>query len=630
LLSISNDITRAHARYPFLSIRRPSPAQPVSLPPSGTSTPALSDSLSDTSTEVPVPHRRVIPGRLRAIATISDNPQSAPSLPSTTSCNVSDPPLPSNSVKLLSPKITLTTDHKPGGPRPQSSRRILPSLDLPKDGTFSSPTSPITLLSPKPIPSQASSSFEAVAEDYSHGSVLTRLTYVLHRSHPEWNYHPGLVDIITPIYAVYAHIRLGELTDIEPPDDEGTVEEQVFTALESLIGDLIGGLSDGGNVSMLAAQIGQRVVQISPAYHAWLCTRQLDPASPLYTYRWITSLLARDLPLSYILPIWDMLLSEPPRTTLRSTRVETLVDLCTTILLIMNPFLLRRRRHAPSRDHTMWDDLSSDEDDIDGDLIRHLQMLRSIPVSRLGGMVALRDVFLQVKEERHTNPTAIPASAPLSYIDRSLVNPSDIHARLSSGLSSIATAISSTASGTWIGATTTLSRAGLGRASSVREGTVEAAVIWSEDENHSDKPKNQSAAPSSVTQACKDGGIIASSTISLQERLANLAKTPAASLGHVKASSLSGTLPRPLLLSKSARRVSSASHGPTDRSHRETTPTSPSTAVSASETSLSPPPASTGLYRINSRQGLGRSPRLVPNLESPHDTPRQLQYGDVG
>lgn len=124
---------------------------------------------------------------------------------------------------VLSPRITLSASGSRASSPPISDDTpplTTPQLSLSIPSVQSSPTaqsksnkapSPITLLSPKPLPTyklpfQADSPAlpGSVLQPDTHAESILRILYVFVKAHPQWEYTQGFADVLIPLYMVYA------------------------------------------------------------------------------------------------------------------------------------------------------------------------------------------------------------------------------------------------------------------------------------------------------------------------------------------------------------------------------------------------------------------------------------------
>ena len=594
------------------------------------------------------------------------------------------------------------------------------------------PSSPITLLSPQPIPAPGSMSStpSLPAQVEMHGDVLIRLVYTFCTVHPKITYNSGLLEILAPLYLISAcgnleaakkHHRRKPVSEFAFHSLERWAEAQTFWAFTSLMEEFSGLISlspiaghRGKDAEWALDHLGRRIRWADDRFWTILRQRNLDPASPLYAYRWMTHLFSLDCSSRELGPLWDFLLSEPPATVTEYPRLDLLIDLCAAMLLSVKGLLLRpsttstangKILQAKARGASLWTDLNIDENnapmpDDDEVFVRGLQLLRSFPWDQCGGVEPILQKAFELRQARlmvdlsEDDPDALPrvvTAASSSWSIRSVPTlSSSIRSLTRAESDSIAPEASTrrTASAISVSVSTTnaiKTRTSMTEATQTGIGSM-ANRLWTsmrpssasrEDyaaspqidsfsplppltphsnprrdkqlhlesqegtTRHSTDPPPSSVAPQRYRS---DSSASAVSTSSLQERLSNLVsgqRSPPQFTHNKQASLQLPSVPKPLLLSGSARRASGPSQSQSRRLRRDSSPISTTVSPAASPPigTLSPPqailgqsadrnPISSGLYRIGSRQSLSRSyrsPVLIPQEGSPI---RELDYGD--
>jgi hypothetical protein len=360
----------------------------------------------------------------------------SPLLATSTNGDLSSPEI------VFSPKITLSAEPstQPTFPRPPGSRhapRLVKlggsqtpqlSLSLPGDTVSQGDSgSPITLLSAKPIPSTSSFSSPmgglvsgSLLQPDTHAEALVRLVYVFCRVHPQWSYASAFIDIVTPLYLIFAGGEMGRTSNARRPSVPGAprtgkyAEEETFWAFASLMGDIGDLVAEGKtlgtrDMAWVLERLGRRVRWADERLWTTLCERNLDPATPLYAYRWVSTLLALDLPMNSVTPIWDFIFSEASTTTNDQPKIDLLVDVCTAMLLVVKPRILHPpKRSTRSRDKVtgLWGAVEEDPDpvprpeDPEEAFVRCLQLLRSYPIREVGGVEAVLQVAFELRQAR--------------------------------------------------------------------------------------------------------------------------------------------------------------------------------------------------------------------------------------
>ncbi|KAG2157358.1 regulator of Vps4 activity in the MVB pathway-domain-containing protein [Suillus clintonianus] len=177
------------------------------------------------------------------------------------------------------------------------------------------PGAPTTLLHAGP--------FGGPSAHPQHISALLRLLY-LHSCINPANQSPDIPSLLVPLYAVLVR-------EVEP-EDLAHAEADTFWLFEALVGEF-SELADqeGGKVWM--KKFSDRLAQADGDLASSLHAKGLDPVLPHYSYRWLAPLLSQTLPLTSLLPVWDVLFSYPMRTRDENHKLDALVDICTSLLI---------------------------------------------------------------------------------------------------------------------------------------------------------------------------------------------------------------------------------------------------------------------------------------------------------
>ncbi|OAX43570.1 hypothetical protein K503DRAFT_126164 [Rhizopogon vinicolor AM-OR11-026] len=190
----------------------------------------------------------------------------------------------------------------------------IPEIRLERSGSIASrrPGVPTLLLRAKPS--------DVCNAHPKHVSALLRLLY-LHSCINPANQSPHIPSLLVPLYAVL-------VMEVEP-EDLAHAEADTFWLFEALVGEF-SELEDqeGGKVWM--KKFSDRLAQADDELsHA----QSLDPMLPHYSYRWLAPLLTQTLPMTSVLPVWDVLFSYPMRTRDANPKLDILVDVCTSLLI---------------------------------------------------------------------------------------------------------------------------------------------------------------------------------------------------------------------------------------------------------------------------------------------------------
>ncbi|OCF70948.1 hypothetical protein I204_08383 [Kwoniella mangroviensis CBS 8886] len=581
--------------------------------------------------------------------------------------------------EIMSPKITLSIDSTPTAP---ILSRLNPIKPTPLDTSSASslqpnaiaidqndssvlengkPNSPITLLSPKPLPNNSTSpSLAGYSGSLYHPETnlesLTRVIYIFVRSNQQLEYQLNLVDLISTFYLIHAGGGGSTTRTLD------YVEENTFWFISSFFNEI-----DQCTITTeyVLTKLGNRLNWINrPLYDILINKRNLD--LKLFAYRWFNELFLKDLPLGNIPRIMDFIISEKLSTPKKKPKIDLVVDIGLAMILLVKDILLEKPKSKVGsdlggrRNIGLWEQpVEDDEEDENVLFLRSLQILREYPIRYVGGVEVILDMAGQLRRarldaERNGEIIDLPSITAISH------SPST-HNSLQKNES---TSIKSGSSSSWskaIGSFWTTSTTIKQVPSTPAKNKHPASNIH--NESSSDSRHNVGISPSPRDRS----DTLESTTSSIQERLSALTtSTPPA---HLKSASSPSSLPRPLLLSSSisARRSSNASAASASSRYSMARRDSSSSVISNSSSpvssskrnsyesftngngTLSPPenlrsppplangtaggggaenPIGNGLYRIGSRQRsrsslgdhLPRSPRNIVQ--------RDLNYGE--
>lgn len=376
-------------------------------------------------------HQRQAEARRKASGLASSSGTSGTSR-SSTKATAPEPDSPTQPT--LSPRITLSPepDESPsahsfssipptGSSQSRSSSLQTPELSLSTadDVISASRKDPITLLSPRPIPAPGMAQISRISgsllQAETHAECIIRLLYVFCQVHPQWSYKSHFVDIIVPLYLVYSGQN----------GKEPWAEEQTFWALAGIMSDLGSVISaDEDGLQVALDRLGRRVKWADYDLYDSLRARNLDPATPTFAYRWMTSLFTNTLPPPAVFPIWDFLFSEPPSTATNQPKLDLLVDLCVALLILLKPRLNHAGVVTRKKGGGLWgdDDTNGDEDSNSDAFVNGFNLLRNPPLHKIGGVDALLQTAYKVRQARMVaglsgdDPDTVTSSSTASYI----------------------------------------------------------------------------------------------------------------------------------------------------------------------------------------------------------------------
>ncbi|WWC57710.1 uncharacterized protein I303_100244 [Kwoniella dejecticola CBS 10117] len=582
--------------------------------------------------------------------------------------------------QIMSPKITLSVDPSPSQPILSRLDTIKPTL-IDTSSTSSlgpnsmivpdtedktnTPTSPITLLSPKPLPSGSASPSPFSGSLYypeTNSECLARLIYVFLRINPQWTYQPSFVDIISTFYLIHA----GGGGSANSQRILDYPEESTFWFIITFFQEFDTVLLTS---EVAVDQLSKRLYWINPPLYTKLVIEKgID--LKMFAFRWFSHLFLKDLPLSNIPKLYDFLLTEEDSTPNNQPKADLAIDIALSMILLVKDILLEKpRAKGPAgKPNGLWgveDVYMDDEEDQQESLMRCLKVLREYPLRHVGGISAVLDMAAQLRKIRldaERNGENIATSPPPSRKVENVQAKSKDSGSVGSSAILKASSSWSKAIGSFWGSNSKAigENPDVSLSQNKNSQDREEAVLRNDgsDSQHRD---GQPTSKSSLVQARERSDTLDSTTSSIQERLSNLtASTPPT---RIKSASSPSSLPRPLLLSSSisTRRSSGSSltglprfHGPGTNGHSSRRDSSSSLASSSNLSSpvkrqspplhngnggengvLSPPtslrsPPPTGLYRIGSRQRSRSSlgDQALPPGVGVDAVKRDLKYGE--
>ncbi|WVQ94271.1 hypothetical protein IAU59_001350 [Kwoniella sp. CBS 9459] len=320
--------------------------------------------------------------------------------------------------EIMSPKITLSVDPGPGGstilprletvrPPPLNTSSLLPSpstantiainASLNSSPDTHKPPSPITLLSPKPLPSGSGSPSTFSGAMYypdTHLESLIRMLYIFVRTNHQWQYQPSFVDIASNLYLIHTGGRVSL----------DYAEERTFWALSAFFCEIDQALclnTDSDSSSQSADpgplnKLESRLRWANPPFADILHSRNIEPT--LYAYRWFSHLFIRDLPLAIVPTLFDFIISELPSAAGSQPKSDLIVDIAVSMVLSLKDRLLtsptqQREQEQKAKTKSLWGFSESedqeDEEDANEVFLRNIELLRNYPLKSVGGIKGL-------------------------------------------------------------------------------------------------------------------------------------------------------------------------------------------------------------------------------------------------
>ncbi|WVN88446.1 uncharacterized protein L203_103656 [Cryptococcus depauperatus CBS 7841] len=556
----------------------------------------------DEATTSPLISRRAIFRRLQELSALEclqkENLQ-------TTDDQSSMSPLNSS---ITSPKIILSTESDPTFP--ESHARKLTSLDMsvsqpPSVEIANRHVSPITLFAPRALSSIANPSISlpsTLLHPDDHRECLIRLLYIFCRSNPQWPYRSSFVDIARVLYLTYAG---GGKLDLD------YAEEQTFWALSAFIGDIDGLMAEGG-IKEALVKFERRLHWVNAPLWAMLQNRGLD--SELYAHRWLASIYIRDLPLHRIPRLFDYIISQGPSTPEYQPKIDLIIDIGVALVSLLKTQLSSLHRRVGGQG--LWSDVIEEEvENKEEALARNLHLLHAYPLKQVGD---IKTVLCEAEELRELRTMAVQNGS----------NP-DILALPVKQATSVSKSQKQTTS------TVSNWRKAVGSLWSSWASPVASSPHEESKGVPSTPLKSLKSQPDHSPVALRNrSDSVASSASTIQERLVSFSKHFSPSASPVNHTEEAVNLPRPLLLSSSARptgRTSSRRESISSSPPRPSLPLNDPLVGSANEFRLmsgpfnSPGRASRGLYQFRNRNKPSFGASSTPSQELERNSEGEME-----
>lgn len=582
LYGISRDVK--NLKSPFwhrpVSYRPASPLRPVNSKviskgkgPSKEQETEESCSDSEEEIEEPILNRRAVFERLEVLS----SSRHATSVQKSPPNNVAvQSPVPSVESTVLSPQITLSFDPTPMASPLDVTRSPTPIQSTSQPTVDEQTPSSITLLSSKPLQSAIDSTSTpvngALLHPDSHREALIRLLYVFCQSNPQWQYRSSFVDIGAALYLIYAG---GTKSDLD------YVEEQTFWALSALAGDTSQLFSNEGMDNALD-RFERRLHWANPALSKNLRDRNIEPV--LYAQRWLSSFFTQDVSSTRIPRLFDRIVSAKLSSPERQPKVDLIMDIGVAMVSLLKDEIVHPNHLKVASG--MWDNAVEEDEDPSDAIVRVLTLLRSYPLERAGDLPAVLEEASDLEEirllslQKGIDPDQIPLPPRKTVSAKNLPDQTATNSSWGKAVGSLWSSISSTS----ISAVKTTP-------------TPLSSPLKTLDSSFGRSPVSDRRRSDSVT----------SSVSAIQERFASLSKHFSPTSSPKQSEDEPVILPRPLLLSGSARSISRSYRG-------DSTPSSSPRASPSMDGTLSPsnefrsPPRSLpsrqspgGLYKIGNK-----------------------------
>ncbi|TRM61879.1 regulator of Vps4 activity in the MVB pathway-domain-containing protein [Schizophyllum amplum] len=250
----------------------------------------------------------------------------------------------------------------------------------------------------KPTTLHPSRAYGSLNVSPKHESALRRLLY-LHSSINPGNLSPHISSLLVPLYTVMnREIQL---------EDMAHVEADTFWLFEAMLADFAE-LEDEEGGAIWMKKFSERLTWADYELSENMVAKGLDPALPHYSYRWLAPLLTQTLPLSSVFLVWDVLFSKPQATRDGSPKLETLIDVCTAMLIRARPQIFRLGKGG-AKSPSLW---AQDAEALPppsplrswelGDaFLEGMSLLQFYPVEVVGGIDTVLQAAMDLVERRN-------------------------------------------------------------------------------------------------------------------------------------------------------------------------------------------------------------------------------------
>ncbi|KAF9448344.1 hypothetical protein P691DRAFT_729792 [Macrolepiota fuliginosa MF-IS2] len=261
--------------------------------------------------------------------------------------------------------------------RLEADSDAIPTISLTEPNVPNGNNMPTTILSSKSITLGSACQV--------HASALLRLLYI-HASINPGNLSPYIPSLLVPLYTTL-------MQEIEP-EDLVHAEADSFWLFEAFVGEFAE-LEDEEGCDFWMKRLGEKLGQKDVELLELLNNMGLHPSLPHYSHRWLSSLLTHTLPLMAIYPLWDIVLSHPGRERGKHPRLDSLIEVCTAMLIGAKPLIFKQGKTSGLWDRDPLHPPQHGEGFLEG-----LSILRSYPIDSLGGV----DTIIQLAMDLDHKP----------------------------------------------------------------------------------------------------------------------------------------------------------------------------------------------------------------------------------
>lgn len=585
-------------------------------------------------------------------------------------------------LSIMSPTITLSIDSSDDEDGKAGGNHLPHTTTGARHGT---PT--VTLVDSRPLspprPKKTTSQLYPSSSQFdTHGEVLGRLLFTFCRLHPDVPYGRRQLQVAIYLYVTFletdvtfatmspSQVRAARKQSRHSLGDPTLwslyAEEEVFANLETLL-LRFSDLQEERVVDRYLQQLGDAVRWADADLIAALSSIGLSPSEPLYSQRWITSLLAGDLKGQQLLACWDYMLAADSIEG-QGRPCAPLIHVCAALLLLSRPLVLCTKPlvpHQPLANQSggLWSDHDGPEPHVGAstldpdDFVQYLDLFRNYPIDRVGGIGAVLQTAMDLQYARsssqhqphspHGHEQGVELNKFLNdattAVGRLSVNASLV---IGTSLSNVAKAAQTSTARlpSWSMLNAVPTRL-WGRAPSSDTPESSDGTRTVPDSCQAGRPVPQAgpsmsdscddqASPKKVTPPERDetDRPAAGSISNLQRRLTSLVGStstskPIQTSSHTKGAAHEGPRgPRPLLLSGSGRQVSGSSRDGPPAVPRPSSPGERRTSESEAAGLDAKSPVA-GFQMVGSRQAAANLPSRLSPVSRPRSPARHLGHG---
>ncbi|GJE95200.1 IST1 family protein [Phanerochaete sordida] len=244
--------------------------------------------------------------------------------------------------------------------------------------------------------------YSATGAHPKHETALIRLLYIHFSLNPAHR-APQTASLLVPLYSALVQEVI--------PEDAAHIEADTFWLFETFVSEF-SDLDEPESAEVWLKKLGERLNWADAELAEDLQTKGLDPSSPHFTYRWLTTLLTHTLPLPAVLMTWDALFAQPSRERSSNPKLEYLLDICASMLICARGPLFRLGRR-PGKPLNLWGESSSlimsellSDRELEEAFIQGMAFLQNYPLENVGGIERVLQLAFDLAAQREKESQA--------------------------------------------------------------------------------------------------------------------------------------------------------------------------------------------------------------------------------